>query len=148
VWPFWVPFLLWCKESQPVRKRILLGLTLFSTVWLWTFYLPLALGPAELLTTQVRGHSIAYRYADLAILRAVPAGVTELCYLLLVTVPFVLGTPHWQHAGAFAVAASAAVSYVLFEHAFVSVWCFFAALLAAYLVQLFRRLPAAAATQE
>jgi hypothetical protein len=139
LWPFWIPFLAWCMENHPVRKRFFFGLTVFSTVWFLGFYVPLATGPATLLTTQVQHHSIAYEYAELGILHLVPRGLTELCYLLLVTVPLLVSNDTWPRCWAWAIVAAATVAFMLFEHAFVSVWCFFAAALAVYLVGLFRR---------
>jgi hypothetical protein len=38
-------------------------------------------------------------------------------------------------------AGSAVAAALLFEHAFVSVWCFFAAALSAYLCYVFRAMP-------
>ena len=43
---------------------------------------------------------------------------------------------------------SALIAAVIFHYAFVSVWCFFAAVLAAYLVVFFYRLPAASAAKD
>ena len=127
LWPFWVSFLMWFKEERPLPSRILLGIMLCSTVWFWGYFLPVALGPAESLTTRIHNHSIAYEFEDLKLLGNLPAGLGELCYLLLVTVPFLLGSGKREHVWAFVIAVSAVVSYVLCEHAFVSVWCFFAA---------------------
>lgn len=142
VWPFWIPFSMWFKETHPSRRRVLLGLTLLSTAWLWGFYLPLALGPTSLLTVQVHHHSIAYEYSDLGALRTLPKGLTDVCYVLLVTVPLHLSSDPRERLPTLVIGASAALAVWLYEYAFVSVWCFFAAVLSAYLVWRFRGMPA------
>jgi hypothetical protein len=40
-WPFWMPFMAWSMETQPVRQRLLLILTLLSTAWFWLLFFPL-----------------------------------------------------------------------------------------------------------
>jgi hypothetical protein len=65
-------------------------------------------------------------------------------YLLSVVVPVVLGP---RVVGPFPLAlllGSAVLAAALFDYAFVSVWCFFAAALTGYLCVLFHRLPARA----
>src|SRR5262249_42527731 len=127
LWPCWVPLLMWFQETHVVRGRFLLALTLLGTVWFWVFYYPLVSGPASLLTTTVRHHSIYYQYEQLGILRVIPGGTSEVCYLLMVTVPLFLGSATRGQMPALVLAASAVIAAAFFEYAFVSVWCFFAA---------------------
>ena len=132
------------QETRAVRARVLLALTLLGTVWFWAFYYPLVTGPPSLLTATVQHHSIYYQYEELGILHVIPAGSSEVCYLLMVTVPLFIGSGTHGRVPGLVLAASAVVAAALFEYAFVSVWCLFAAVLAGLLVKMFHELPAPA----
>src|SRR6516165_7960948 len=80
LWPFWIPFMMWYKETEPVRRRLLLAMTVASLAWFFLLYLPIALGPRDLLTTHVVHHSIAYDYPDLPLYQVVPRAVLNLLY--------------------------------------------------------------------
>jgi hypothetical protein len=141
LWPFWVPFMMWFKEDRPIRRRFLLGLTAASTVWFFVFYVPLVTGPAEMLSTEIVHHSIAYKYPDLPLFQLVPPQVPNIFYGLTVVLPLVLSSDRRSVVPGLAVAVTAILCFVLFQYTFVSVWCFFAAILAAYLVWVFWTLP-------
>ena len=55
--------------------------------------------------------------------------------------PLLIASSLWGRLPVLALAASAAVAALAFVYAFVSVWCFFAATLSAYLCVVFRSLP-------
>ncbi len=140
-WPFWSAFAMWVQEADRRRRLVLLGLALLGTAWLWAFYLPLAAAPEGLLTIREEHGSIYYEYPGLGILRIVPFAVSEVFYLLLVAVPLFVATGAQGRLPALALAVSAGVAAWLFQYAFVSVWCFFAAVMAVGLVRWFRDLP-------
>jgi hypothetical protein len=141
-WPFWLPFISLVRESRPARRLALLALTLLGTTWFWGVYLPLLTGPESLLTVRVEHHSVVYDYADVAFFQYVPARVSDALYVLAVTVPLLISSASWEgRVASLVVAASAAAAAVFFFHAFVSVWCFFAAAATVCLVQVFYRLP-------
>ena len=138
-WPVWSPFLVWFQERDPARRPILAALALLGTVWFWAFYYPLVSGPESLLTTTIRHHSIYYQYEELGILRWIPPGASELCYLLMVTVPLFLASGSRGHLPGLLLVASAVTAAAFFQYAFVSVWCFLAAVLAVGLVRMFHK---------
>jgi hypothetical protein len=140
-WPFWIPFLTWVKETHPFRKRILLLLTGCSTAWFWFLYVPLLVGPETLLTAQIHHHSIDYKLGDIPVSRHLQPGLVQFLYLLTVGAPFLIGSEKWGLVPTFLLTISALAASILFQHAFVSVWCFFAAGLAVFLVSVFYRLP-------
>ena len=146
LWPFWIPFMMWYKEEHPLRRRVLLAMTVTSTAWLFVVYLPIALGPRELLTTHIVDHSIAYDYPDLPLFQVVPRAVLNLLYGLTVVAPLLMRSDKKAIVPGLIIAASAIACLLIFHHAFVSVWCFFAAMLAVYLVWVFRTLPEATAS--
>jgi hypothetical protein len=141
-WPFWTPLLMWAMETHPLRKRLLLFWTALSTVWFWVLYLPLLMEPEMLLTTSIQHHSIAYNFDDLAVYHYLPVLAVRILYLLTVTIPLVISSDRGGTVPALLVAGTVAVSLVFFHYAFVSVWCFFAAVLSIILVGVFYHLPA------
>jgi hypothetical protein len=137
-WPFWLPLLTAVAEPRPRRRRALVAFAVLSTAWFWVLYFPLLAGPESLLSTRVVGHSIQYAYPDLAVYRYVPRPLLRVLYFLTVAAPPALGARPWGRTPGLVFAGSALAAALLFEHAFVSVWCFFAAALSAYLCYVFR----------
>jgi hypothetical protein len=140
-WPFWLPFLTTVAETKPARRRALAALTALSAAWFWVLYWPLLTGPEWLLSTRVVGHSIQYAYPDLGVYRHVPRPLLRVLYFVSVALPLALGSEPWGRLPGLVLACSAVAAALLFEHAFVSVWCFFAAALSAYLCYVFRAMP-------
>jgi hypothetical protein len=142
-WPFWFPFLTTLMEPKPKRKWIFAVLSVAATVWFWVLFYPLVVGPESLLTTlsEPGRHSIQYLYPDLAIYQYVPRTPLRVLYFLSVALPPILGSENWGRIPGLVLGASALIAVLLFDYAFVSVWCFFAAVLAVYCCFLFYRLP-------
>ena len=145
-WPFWFPTLTTLMEPVP-RRRLAFGLfSVLASGWFWVLYFPLLVGPAELLRTTIEHHSIAYQYPDLAIYEWVPRNVLRVLYFLSVALPLLLSSETWGKVPGLVLGVSAVIAAVAYHHAFVSVWCFFAAVLAGYLCVVFYRMPQASAT--
>jgi hypothetical protein len=143
-WPFWFAFLNAVLESRPAHRWRFAALALVTTAWFWAFYLPLARGPESLLTVRVVHHSIAYSYPALAVYDYAPRPVLRALYVLSILVPLLTGPRlfGWQPGAVLLASLHAAAA--LYDYAFVSVWCFFAAVLTGHLCLLFHRLPAPA----
>src|SRR5262249_35690567 len=108
---------------------------------------------------QVVRHSVLYDFYHVGIFRYVPTSAVRLAYLACVALPL-LGIHLDETAGQRAprpepggwlhglhtviwggvIAGSALMAYLAFHYAFVSVWCFFAAVLSVFLIGEFRRL--------
>jgi hypothetical protein len=141
LWPFWFCFLAAVMEPQPVRRWIFIVLSLLTTGWFWVLFYPLLVGPASLLTTVEMHHSIRYEYDDLAIYTYVDKSWLRVLYFLSVALPPIIGSENWGRIPGLVLGGSAVIAVLLFDYAFVSVWCFFAAVLAIYCCVLFYRLP-------
>jgi hypothetical protein len=150
-WPFWIPLAVLCTEQRRGLIELLGLMTLMSLAWTW-LYLPIFLDPAQLLTTEVFQHSIRYVPGHLPGYDAAPPWAWRLGYLLLTAAPLIIGCTRAQpngstavvnYVGAAAVLASFAACYYLYMEVFVSLWCFFAAVLSVLLCSIFYRLPEA-----
>jgi hypothetical protein len=143
-WPWWFSAAAALMEPLPMRRWILVGLTLLTTVWFWVLYYPLLVGPTSLLTTKIaeEGHSVQYLYERLGIYDYVGKTPLRVLYFLSVALPPLVGSENWGRIPGLVLAATAVVAVMLYDYAFVSVWCFFAAVLAICCCVLFYRLPA------
>ena len=135
-WPFWFPLTTALLEERPVWKRAFLLGALASTAWFWILYFPLLLGSKDVLEVRVEHHSIHYEYGTLPIYRYVPRGLLRVLYFVSVAAPLALGGKALRGGWPLGLLllASVVTSVLLFDYAFISVWCFFAAGLSAYLV--------------
>lgn len=139
-WPVWVPLAAAVAERRPASRRLLAAWTVLASAWFWVLYYPLLADPS-LLTVDVSHHSVRYAYPDLPVRRYVPRPVLQLLYFLTVAVPMLVESGRGGRVPGGLLAATVAAAAVLYDHAFVSVWCFFAAALSAYLCVVFARLP-------
>lgn len=139
-WPFWIPLSAFFVEEIFWRKCWIGTMTLLSLVWMFGLYGPIFLDPERWLTTQVVHYSIYYNYFDLPIYQMTSPTVLRLLYLATIVVPYA-STSNREVVGlGILLIVSAVLSHFVFAHAFVSVWCFFAAVLAGYLGYVFYKL--------
>lgn len=149
-WPCWIPLSLAVCESQRGKQLVLLLLALCGLAWLW-LYFPLAVDPQKWLTTEVVRHSIRYEVGDVPGFVLAPRILWRAGYLLIICVSLAMGrfvpqrNPRANLTGGVLVAVLFAVSYGLYQYAFLSVWCFFAAFLSLLLCNAFWHLPSASA---
>ena len=139
-WPFWFPFLAALMEPLPGRRWLFIVFALAASGWFWVLYYPLLAGAS--FTTHADHHSIQYEYRDsLAVYVYVPRPLLQLLYLISVALPMALSSQSLGRIPGIVLAVSALVAAVLYNHAFVSVWCFFAAVLSVYCCVMFYQLP-------
>ena len=146
-WPIWIPLSLAIAESRRPQKIALASLAVAGLAWLWLYW-PLAVDPSRWLTTEIVGHSIRYEVGELPGFALVPRGVWRLGYLLIISGSLSMGRfdPGGSRAanvnGGLLIAALFALAYGLYWQTFLSVWCFFAAVVSLLLCTAFYRLPA------
>lgn len=132
VWLGWTPLAVFTTIHQP-RKRWLVGaIALLGISFAASLLLPLALRP-ESLSIQVVRHSIAYQVPTIYD-HLWPRDVTRLIYSAIVILPMMLTARVGLGGLAVLVGLAAIVSRIAYSAAFISVWCFFAAVLSLYLV--------------
>lgn len=135
-WPVWVPFSMLRVERSRRARWFLRAVTAIGAVLGLGLFVPLLLDPGWL-AVQVSRHSIHYSLGRSPIFQIVPGELWQVLYLLVVAAPLFVSSAHKMvHLGV-AVILSAAVSYVFFDHALASVWCFLAAVLSIYLCVIF-----------
>ncbi len=133
-WMAWVPFSVWRLEPAGPRKTALALLTWLGAIFGLSIFLPPAFMAGGLVVEKVV-HSLEYvtvqyhdAIVDRSVLRAVYAGI------VLVAL-FASRESAVKLFGVLILASVLFTTYV-FPHAFISVWCFFAAVLSLYVVAL------------
>lgn len=136
LWLFWVPFASYRVEPLK-RKRFFLVLAILGTsggAWL---YLPLLFNP-EWVNVDIVKHSIVY-HAKMLHDVILPMGLDRALYALVILLPLLYSShAKVRHFGGL-VSLSLLFSLTIYRYAFVSIWCFFAAVLSLYLIYMFRR---------
>lgn len=134
-WLAWVPISMYWIEKDRKRRVPLLALSGLGILFGLSLFLPLLLR-MDWLSIELVQQSIEYKtvliydgLVDRRILRAF--------YALIIVSSLFLSSDRRVRVFAALVTASLIVAYLFFAHAFISVWCFFAAILSAYLVAVF-----------
>ncbi|MBI1913585.1 MAG: hypothetical protein HYS12_02340 [Planctomycetes bacterium] len=141
VWPFWMPVAAACIESRPAARRVWFAMAVLGLGWLVLLYLPILHDPDRYLTTRVEHHSIAYEYAEVPVVRAIPPELFRLLYAVLGGLPLIACSDGRVRLFGILLGVAAVVSRLMFVYAFASVWCFFAAALSFYLCYALTRRP-------
>ncbi len=139
IWPAWPALAIFFQEDWPWVKKILLAMFLFGCLFGLSLYGPFWLYP-EWLSVAVQHGSIQYQ-TQLVYDWIVPRDLTRLIYLLMVVGPVCLSKlPQLKVLGGL-VALSMGITFWFFNYAFVSVWCFFAAVISLYLISVVHGAP-------
>ena len=139
LWPVWVPLAAVAVEPPGHKRLVLLMLAGVGLVFGALYYRPAINGNG--LSSAVVGHSIRYDFSAVPVTRSAWWWVWPALYLAAVCVPPLISRNRLLRPLGIAVVLLAAVTYALFAYSFVSVWCFFAAVLSLYLAYVLHRLP-------
>lgn len=141
LWLWWLPLCSYIVETGRIRKRLFAGFALFgafagSMVYSFMLFHP------EWMSVVIREHSIIYNFS-VPYRSSIEIPVTPMMlYGLTIMVPLLFSSHRLIRIFGGLVALSMALASVAFNEAFVSVWCFFAAVLSLYIVYMIRQLVA------
>jgi len=145
LWLWWIPLSSYLAERRTIRKRLFIGITIFGAVAGAVVYITVLLHPGWL-SVVVEGHHIVYDVSS-PYRGPIPVGIPpSALYGVIILVPLLFSSHRHIRIFGGLVAASMVLASVLYGYAFVSVWCFFAAVLSLYLVVMLRKLGNKAAT--
>lgn len=131
VWLVWPPYIALRLEPDPRMQRVCRGCLLAGAVTGALLYLPLVMHP-DWLAISVRQGSLEYQARFIG--EAIPNALTRLLYALIILMPLLISSHVDIKIWGMLIAVSALISALIFNYAFVSVWCFFAALLSLYIL--------------
>lgn len=137
-WLFWVPIASAVLEPRGLKRNIFLALAIFGGLYGASMYLPL-LVQANWLTVNLVQHSISYE-AQLIYDGYVPRLALRVLYAVIVLSALLFSSDRYIRLFGILIAISVVVATVFFGYAFISVWCYFAALLSLYVLYMMRRI--------
>lgn len=130
-WLFWAPLLaLYLEQHQPIQ-RICRAFVVIGALYGAFLYLPLLLN-YDWLSATVIHRSIEYQARFIG--DSIPVTFSRLFYTLTLLIPLLISSNLDVKIWGGLIALSAFISYLVVNYAFVSVWCFLAALLSLYIV--------------
>jgi hypothetical protein len=132
LWLFWTPFSAFSLESHKRRKNLLMIVTIIGFFYGALLYIPLVFND-NLLMIRVREGSIDYT-TQFILDDLFPENFSFVTYLLIILMSFLISSNRsFKFLGGL-IFLAVLVTYISFRYAFISVWCFFAAILSIYLV--------------
>ncbi|MBF2020369.1 MAG: hypothetical protein IGR93_09760 [Hydrococcus sp. C42_A2020_068] len=141
-WLFWIPFLAFVLERDRVLKNISLLFVIVGLLYGASLYFPLLIHE-NWLSIQTIHHSIDYQ-TRLIFDPFVSRELVRLLYASLILLPLLISSHQSVKVFGFLILLSVIVAVLRFYYAFISVWCFFAALLSLYLAYVMYRIDAIA----
>jgi hypothetical protein len=138
-WLFWVPWAIAQTEHQSTVKRICWGVGCMGLIYGGLLYLPLLLHPTWV-SVNVFHQSIQYE-TRLIFDPWVSQVCDRLVYALIILIPFVLSSNPFLKVLGGAIGLSAIGSHWMLNTVFISLWCFFAALLSLGIFYICRTAP-------
>ena len=128
LWPIYVPLAVLCLEPEMWRRKVLVGISLAGAiVGLYLLYFLIKLP----IVAQVQGRHIVYISSHFYIL------VVMLLYVLGTCISSVYSSHGWVRVFGIVSFLSFVTAAAFYERWFISVWCFFAALLSSIVLMFF-----------
>ncbi len=138
-WLFWSPWAVACAESQPIVQLTCWVMGFVGLIYGGLLYLPLLRQP-NWLSVHVVHQSIQYK-TQLIFDPWISQEVDRLLYAIIILIPLVLTSNSSLKVLGGAVCLSAILSHWLLNEVFISLWCFFAALLSLLILYVCRTAP-------
>ncbi|WP_455205587.1 DUF6629 family protein [Kaarinaea lacus] len=137
-WLFWVPFSVWCVHPQGAKKHIALAFTIIGGLYGALMYFPAIFNDGWLHIEIIRG-SIVYE-AKLIYDGFMPRLLVRIIYAVIILLPLLAQSQRQVLYFGILILVSVIAATVLFGYAFISVWCFMAAIISAYMIFMMRRI--------
>jgi hypothetical protein len=131
-WLFWIPFACYIVENSAIKKKVFIITVFIGAAHGLIMYIPLWFNKDWLIVELLR-QSIEYK-ASLFYDEYVPRIVVRVFYGLIVITPLVFSSDRYIKIFGIIIAISVAIATVFFGYAFISVWCYFAAILSLYIL--------------
>ena len=125
IWPVYVPFSIYCAETDSRRKKIIayFGISGVSLALYTAFSLV-----SQPVTAEIIDHNIYYDHD----IHAYPLII--LLYLLATCTPFIVSSFRNLHLAGFVITLGFLIAFFIYTTTFVSIWCFFAAVASALIL--------------
>jgi hypothetical protein len=131
-WLFWIPFSAFSLEDNPLLKDILRLFAIAGAIYGSLLYFPLLINDSWL-QIEVINHSIAYKthffFNDIVF-----PDFSFYTYASIIFFPLMISSKRNVNFLGGLIVIAALITYIFFDHAFISVWCFMAAIVSIYMI--------------
>ncbi len=131
-WLFWIPLACYVVESNTLKRKVMFTFFLLGAVHGLIMYVPLWFN-SDWLVVELVQKSISYK-ATLLYDDYIPRIAVRVLYAVLVIASLLLSSDRYLRVFGVIIAMSVVISTVYFGHAFISIWCYFAAVLSLYVL--------------
>lgn len=131
-WLVWIPLSCYAVEENVNKRKIYFVLIIFGSVHGLLLYVPLLFNQ-DWVTVSIVNYSIKYK-AILLHDEYVHIKIMNLLYASFTIVPLLLASDRYLNVFGGIVVFSLAITSLFFDYAFVSVWCYFAAVISVYIL--------------
>ena len=131
LWLFWIPFSSFLTEPNVLRKKLFFVMTIVGLLFGGSMYIPLLLQP-DWVAASIQQHSIYYD-VRLVYDEILPRQISTIIYALIILIPLLLSSDRYHKVLGILVAISGLLTWAFFGLVFISIWCFFAAILSSYI---------------
>jgi hypothetical protein len=135
LWPFWMTLTAIIVETRPLFKKVLIGLGIMGFFYGTFLYVPLFF-QENWLSVTILNQSIRYQIQVLSS-GVISPYVGIFLYVVVSLLGLFLSINKWLNYLGLMLLAAFIVTEFFFDYAFISVWCFFAALISLYLMYFF-----------
>lgn len=131
LWLFWIPFSGFLTESNQLRKKLFFVMTIVGLLFGGSLYIPLLLQP-DWVMVSIQKYSIYYD-VRLVYDEVLPRQISTIIYAVIILVPLLLSSDRYHKVLGILVTVSGLLTWAFFGLVFISVWCFFAAIISSYI---------------
>ena len=131
-WLVWIPLCCYAVEDSATKRSLYFFLAILGTVHGLLMYVPLLINE-DWLVVKISDYSIKYKLT-LFHEETLPLKIRNLIYGIVVLVPLLSSSDRYIRVFGAMIVFSLVMTSLLFDHVFVSVWCFFAAVLSFYIL--------------
>jgi len=131
LWLLWIPFTSFLTETNKFKQKLFLLLTFVGLLFGATMYIPLLIQPSWV-AASVQEHSIYY---DVRLIydAVLPRYASTIFYAFIILLPLLLSSDRYHKVLGVLVTVSGLLTWMFFGLVFISVWCFFAAIISSYI---------------
>lgn len=131
LWLLWIPLTGFLTETNKSKRKLFFAVTVVGVLLGGSMYVPILLQPNWVLVS-VQQHSIYY---DVKLIydAFLPRDALTIIYAVIILVPLLLSSDRYHKVLGILVTVSGLLTWAFFGLVFISVWCFFAAIISSYI---------------
>jgi len=131
LWLLWIPFSSFLTETNHTKRTLFLMTAFVGFLFGASMYLPLLIEP-NWVAVSIQQHAVYY---DVTLIydAVLPRYASTIIYAVIILLPLLLSSDRYHKVLGMLVTVSGLLTWIFFGLVFISVWCFFAAIISGYI---------------